>query len=397
MKVVLSVEAIRYPLTGTGRYAFELARHLPQIEEIEELRFFAGGGFVDLPAPAETPNAVTGRLRRALQKSDTIVALRQAVLNARARSSLSDLPDHVFHGPNFYLPPRRGPNVVTIHDLSIFTMPDCHPPERVRYMRREIKLSLERASIIVTDSDFARAEIADYFSWPQDRIRTVALANSPDFRPRTQSELAPVLARHGISAGQYCLFAGTIEPRKNIGRLIGAYGALPQALRERFPLVLVGHAGWRSEDVHRLIEDGERRGFIRYPLRRRAALRAAVALRRLRPAGAGSHGLRGPGRDLQRRLASGSRRERGAHDRPAGYGRPRRRLATRSGGRRMARDGGIRRPRPRRWLQLAALRAGNGGRLSPRQRTRPGGILQNLMTKRWVYCRDPCQISALFV
>jgi glycosyltransferase involved in cell wall biosynthesis len=264
MKVVLSVEAIRYPLTGTGRYAFELARHLPQIEEIEELRFFAGGGFVDLPAPAETPNAVTGRLRRALQKSDTIVALRQAVLNARARSSLSDLPDHVFHGPNFYLPPRRGPNVVTIHDLSIFTMPDCHPPERVRYMRREIKLSLERASIIVTDSDFARAEIADYFSWPQDRIRTVALANSPDFRPRTQSELAPVLARHGISAGQYCLFAGTIEPRKNIGRLIGAYGALPQALRERFPLVLVGHAGWRSEDVHRLIEDGERRGFIRY-------------------------------------------------------------------------------------------------------------------------------------
>lgn len=265
VKAILSVDAVRYPLTGTGRYALELARHLPQVGTIDTLRYFGAAGFVEEPpTPRESGSAAAGSLRRILQKSGAVVALRQAALNYRRKRALSGFEDHVYHGPNYYLPPREGPNVVTIHDLSIFTMPECHPPERVRYMREQIALSLKRATRLITDCAFTREETAAYFGWPIDRIDAIPLASSGDFVPQEEAQVRPVLARLGLSYRGYCLYAGTIEPRKNIGRLLDAYEDLPQQLKRRFPLVLVGHRGWRSESVHARIATGERDGWARY-------------------------------------------------------------------------------------------------------------------------------------
>lgn len=265
VKAILSVDAVRYPLTGTGRYALELARHLPQVGTIDTLRYFGTAGFVaEPPSPRESASAAAGTLRRLLQKSGAVVALRQVVLNHRRKRALSGFEDHVYHGPNYYLPPREGPNVVTIHDLSIFTMPECHPPERVRYMREQIALSLKRATRLITDCAFTREETAAYFGWPIERIDVIPLASSGNFVPQDEIQVAPVLTRFGLSHRGYCLYAGTIEPRKNIGRLLEAYERLPQQLRQRFPLVLVGYRGWQSESVHARIAAGEREGWARY-------------------------------------------------------------------------------------------------------------------------------------
>ena len=70
--------------------------------------------------------------------------------------------------------------------------------------------------------------------------------------------------RFGLQFDGYCLCSGTIEPRKNIGRLLDAYESLPIAIRSRWPLVLCGFAGWKSELLHERIADLERQGSIRY-------------------------------------------------------------------------------------------------------------------------------------
>ena len=267
LKVILSIDAIRYPLTGIGRYTYELASHLQQLPEVSDLRFFFGRRFADAlpsPSPVGVPSQSGEGLRRSALKSRVIVELYRFLAPRLKARALQGLEDHVFHGPNFYLPPFRGRGVVTMHDLSPFTWAHCHPPERVRYMQAEIGQSLKRAAVLIADSEFTRRELAAYFGWPIERIRAVSLACSPDFRRRSEAELAYTLGTYGLAAGGYSLYAGTIEPRKNLDALLDAYGALPEYVRRRWPLVLSGYEGWRSERIHARIREAERAGWARY-------------------------------------------------------------------------------------------------------------------------------------
>jgi len=239
MKVILSVEPIRYPLTGIGRYTLELARNLVQLPDVTDLRYFSGSDFLKtLPDAADAaPSAPASRmlmLKRKVARLPFLLDVYRRRVDKARKTNLLGERDSIYHGPNFYLPPTEGPSVVTIHDLSVLKMPECHPAERVSFMTKEIALALERTTLVVTVSDFIRHEIADYFSMPLDRIVTTSLGGSPEFFPRGRHETAPVLSALGLQHGAYTLYAGTIEPRKNLDALLAAYEALPASLRQRF-------------------------------------------------------------------------------------------------------------------------------------------------------------------
>ncbi len=265
MKVILSTDPVKFPLTGIGRYTYELAKGL-QSADLDRLAFLRGYRIEkDLPIIAQTdPMARQATWKTRAQKNQLAVALYRRLnpwLKARA---LQGLEDHLFHGPNYYLPPFSGRSIVTIHDLSAYLWTDSHPPERVRYMQAEIELSLKRASALITDTEYTRHEVAKFFGWPLEKIHAVPLACSQDFRPRTSNDLMPVLARYNLAPNAYALAISTIEPRKNIETLIDAYGRLSTDLKTRFPLVLAGYTGWESEALHRKITNAEREGWLRY-------------------------------------------------------------------------------------------------------------------------------------
>lgn len=268
--MILSIDQIKYPLTGIGRYTFELAKQLVRMPEIENLRFSRGVRLCDsipsfaqaIPLPAHTSGTLT--VVRKLLKSRLVVALSRFVKPRLKARGLRGLEDHIFHGPSFSLPVFAGRSVVTIHDLSLYTLPDCHPPERVRRIRAEIELSLKRASFLITDSEFTRLEIASFFGWPLEKIRAIQLASAEEFYPRASSQLVKKLECFGLTPNRYCLFTGTIEPRKNIGVLLDAYAMMPTSIRRRWPLVLVGHEGWNSRGLHERIVAAEREGWVRY-------------------------------------------------------------------------------------------------------------------------------------
>lgn len=269
MKVILSVEPIRYPLTGIGRYTLELARHLAVLPEMEELRYFSGAGFVsELPDPVAGSSPVKASAltaaKRLVARNPLLLEAHQFLHQRRQRKNLAGTEDYLYHGPNFYLPPVAGPAVVTFHDLSVLTMPECHPSERVSYMRKEMMVALERASIIITDAEYGRREVAEYFDWPLERIRTVNLAVGDSFHLRSQREIAVALSEFGLQPDGYTLYAGTIEPRKNLERLLVAYEKLSPTLRWRYPLILSGFKGWNNEAIMKRVERGEREGWVRY-------------------------------------------------------------------------------------------------------------------------------------
>ncbi|MGE8048809.1 glycosyltransferase family 4 protein [Pseudomonas monteilii] len=264
MKLILSVEPVRFPLTGIGRYTYELASRLQQNSEIDELRLFAGRRFLQaLPQATDKSDAVHG-LKRLVQKNALAVEAYRRLMPFLRERALRGHDDFIYHSPNYYLPSFAGRTVATFHDLSPFTWAHCHAPQIARYLQKELKLTLERADALITDSSYTRQELADYFAWPIERIHAVPLASSPEFHPRSPEALREPLARHGLQPGGYSLFVGTIEPRKNIETLLDAYGRLPLALRQRWPLILTGYHGWRSEAIHARIAQAQQQGWVRY-------------------------------------------------------------------------------------------------------------------------------------
>lgn len=264
MKLILSVEPVRFPLTGIGRYTYELATRLQRSSEINDLQFFAGRRFLpSLPTAADQSDAVHG-LKRLVQKNAVAVEAYRRLMPYLRKRALKAHEDHLYHSPNYYLPPFAGPSLATFHDLSPFTWAHCHAPQIARFLQKELTLTLQRADALITDSHYTRQELADYFGWPIERIHAVPLASSPEFHPRSADSLREALARYGLQAGGYSLFVGTIEPRKNLETLLDAYGKLPVALRQRWPLILTGYHGWRSEAIHQRIAQAQQQGWARY-------------------------------------------------------------------------------------------------------------------------------------
>ncbi len=265
MKVVLSIAPIRFPLTGIGRYTYELARALQQTG-LESLQFLRRNRLQQaLPMPDDAhPMATTPSWKRWVQKSRIAVFLARRLNAGLQGLALRGLEDHLFHGPNFYLPPFPGRSVVTIHDLCVYLLPHTQPPERVRYMHAEIELSLKRAAALITPTESTRIEVSRFFSWPLERVHAVPEASSPEFKPRSDEELSTGLRPLGLVPGRYALFTGTIEPRKNLGVLLDAYSRLPADARARWPLVIAGFRGWESDDLHRRFERAQREGWLRY-------------------------------------------------------------------------------------------------------------------------------------
>ncbi|MGQ9658680.1 MAG: glycosyltransferase family 4 protein [Thermochromatium sp.] len=272
MKIILATDALRPPLTGIGRYTLELARRLPAQSPDISIRYFCLGRWISLPSAVDLDELEDSRSPRSfVLRSRSFLAQRRWAVNLYRHLSpvlywwtLRKFQDHLYHSPNYFLPPFGGKSIATIHDISTFRDPSWHPPARVALMEAELPRTLTRATHLITDSNAVRQEIIDYFGWPAERITAIPLGVDGIFHPRKSNELSSCLHHYGLTPGFYCLCVATIEPRKNIGRLIDAYVALSPTLRQRYPLVLVGERGWNSDDVHARIADEQRRGHLLY-------------------------------------------------------------------------------------------------------------------------------------
>ena len=270
VKVILGADAIHAPLTGIGRYAFELATRLPHCEEVESLRFYSLGQWISEQAVLERARTVSTQelnkptLRRVLAGNKLAVRAYSMLMPIWSKRKMKPFADSLFHSPNYFLPPFPGKSVATIHDLSHIVCPQFHPAARVELLHRDLPKSVARADHLITDAESVRREVIEHFGWPEDRISAVPLGVDASFHPRTHQETLPVMQRLGLQHGGYSLYVGTIEPRKNLARLIRAYGRLPEPLRKRFPLVLGGSRGWQADEIHDLMEKAAQAGWLKY-------------------------------------------------------------------------------------------------------------------------------------
>lgn len=150
----------------------------------------------------------------------------------------------VLWGPAHRLPlilDSRIARVVTIHDLVWVHAPETMRARTLFGERLLMKPSLRRADMVVADSNATAAALQAQFAWLKTAFATVAPGTPPLPAPDGFASLEAL----GI-VRPYALFVGTLEPRKNLGRLIQAYGLLPESTRSGCDLVIVGGSGWKQ-------------------------------------------------------------------------------------------------------------------------------------------------------
>ena len=269
MKVVLGVDAVRYPITGIGRYVYELATCLSHLQT-NEVYFLAGRQVSTNPplliGPKHTSNfgkVLLGSVKRSV-RSRHLLKLYSFFQETSQSFALSSYKGAVFHGPNYYLPKHDGPCVSTFHDLSVFKHPEFHPQARVKFMEQELPKALKRADLLITDSVFTQKELIAFSGFSASKVISIPLATSTEFTPRDQVSCAEVLSRFQLTYKGYLLYAGTIEPRKNLINLLDAYEKMPVRLRNKFPLVIAGFGGWSNKDILKRINRAVTGGWLKH-------------------------------------------------------------------------------------------------------------------------------------
>ena len=146
------------------------------------------------------------------------------------------------------------PFVVTLHDMSLFLYASMQPLKSLLLVRSLIRAVARRAGAVITVSHSARRDILAGLDLPPDKVRAVYEAASPGYRPLAgDAALERVRSKYGLHE-PFILFVGTVEPRKNLGRLVQAFARLRrQGRRER--LVLAGQLGWKYDSVLRQIDE----------------------------------------------------------------------------------------------------------------------------------------------
>jgi len=257
--VQLGINAISLmsPLTGIGQYTYQLVSQFQAMGMAPWL--FYGTGWSDRTRTAALPGigAAKDMFKKLVPRP--YVAMRW-LLSRRFAAGVRRHGVQLYHDPNFMAYRFDGPTVVTVHDLSWVRYPETHPAERVREMNRLMPHTVERVSQIIVDSEFVRGEVIAHFGIAPERVTTTLLGVSPAFRPMGEEACRPVLASRGLQYGRYILAVGTLEPRKNLGTAIAAFRQLPDAIRARHPLVIVGMQGWGEGIDARGLDELIRRG-----------------------------------------------------------------------------------------------------------------------------------------
>jgi glycosyltransferase involved in cell wall biosynthesis len=157
-------------------------------------------------------------------------------------------PPDVLFVPSHVLPLwTHPPAVVTVHDLGYLYFPEAHPARQRWYLNWSTAHNARTARVVIADSQATRDDLVRHYEIPVDKIRVAYPGFDEDLAPVTdERRLDAVRRRYGIRAA-YFLHLGTLQPRKNLLRLVQAFARLP--FRQEAQLVLAGKAGWLYDDL----------------------------------------------------------------------------------------------------------------------------------------------------
>ncbi|GHZ26272.1 glycosyl transferases group 1 family protein [Vibrio cholerae] len=262
-KLLINITPIRKPLTGIGYYTLNILREL-LIKDIDviglqngrsvnkqQLHALIDSFLLETKHQQPQEKSIKRSVVELIRSIPGSYQVKNILLSFRAKRSLARFAaqNYVYFEPSFIPFDYNGRTITTVHDLSFISYPQFHPETRVAYLTSKIGCSIDKSDHVIVDSDYILQEMHQYYPSSLNKSSTVYLGVVQFFRPYSASECSGVNTRLGLKHQQFILSVATLEPRKNLKRLVLAYKSLPAEIRAEHPLVLVGDQGWKNMEL----------------------------------------------------------------------------------------------------------------------------------------------------
>lgn len=254
MKIGIEAERANLPNpTGVERYAAELIKNFARMDsENEYVLYFRTPPqqwFYDLP------------------KNFSIKVMPFPKFWTQIRISWEMLlhPVDVLFIPASALPfyhPKK--SVATVHDVAWRMFPGAFTKIMRRYLEWSTRLAVRSAMKIIAVSEATRQDLKKFYNISPDKVAVTHLGLNPNFRPMNYEECQVVLDKYGLTYKKYVLFLGTMQPRKNIIRLVDAFQKLKSENHIEEKLAIFGGKGWLWEPILEKITEAGKNGSVKY-------------------------------------------------------------------------------------------------------------------------------------
>ncbi|MBX5491547.1 MAG: glycosyltransferase family 4 protein [Chloroflexi bacterium] len=248
MHVGLNAQLLDFTRTyrsgGISRYIYHLLVALRALDGPEEFTAFVGQLPAD-PALAPTPRFRLSAVGLPTRRPPVRIFWEQCLQPwALQRAGVDLLHSLAFAQPVLW----RGPSVVSFMDLTFLRFPRAFNRANRVYLATMARAAVRRADHLLAISESTRWDLIRLLGAAPDRVTVTYCGADAGFRPLDGAAVATFRARHGLPEG-YILYVGTLEPRKNVPRLLEAYALLRRLRGGAPPLVLVGARGWRHHGI----------------------------------------------------------------------------------------------------------------------------------------------------
>jgi glycosyltransferase involved in cell wall biosynthesis len=250
LRIAIDAHSVGTGLGGNESYAANLIEALAEIDNFNDYTLYV--------TRREAVERFTNRWPNFSVRSTlphTPLIRIPLTLSSQLRRNPVDVLHVQFTSPPF----APCPVVVSIHDLSFEHLPQTFKRRSRTQLRMTVRRSARQASQIVALSEYARQDIIKTYGVSPAKLSVIPLAAPSHFFPVTdERELQRVKQTYGIHSN-YILSVGSIQPRKNLSRLIAAYSRLRDTQPEgKLPqLVLVGKCAWLYDETLRTIKELE--------------------------------------------------------------------------------------------------------------------------------------------
>jgi glycosyltransferase involved in cell wall biosynthesis len=241
IRVTIDAVPLLVRSAGVKNYLYYWTRHLRQESRGADLRLFPFLGeasWLDHEGSAANPIATYMRL-------GMLFLLNQFPNDI---TGWTGPKVDLFHTCKLLNPPRRAKLTATVHDLTCWLLPETHSKVNVAAVKLFAERILKRADALISVSEATRRDAVRILNLPAEKIRVIHHGIAEPYFLVKPEDAEAVRSRHGL-VRPYLLFVGTIEPRKNVGRLLNAYRELRPSTRDEFDLVLAGPPGWAQSEI----------------------------------------------------------------------------------------------------------------------------------------------------
>jgi glycosyltransferase involved in cell wall biosynthesis len=244
VKIGFNAQIVSGSDAGVATYAKNLIKHLIIENKNHDIYFFGSPEYLSLTDAPRTHLISTSPI---VNRGWKRILWEQFALPSKAKRSNIDVMFYPDHTASVFR--KHFPNIITIHDLAFLAMPETFPIGKRLYKSVAVRQSIHKADKIIAVSHATKEECIRLLNVPKEKIKVIYNGIDSNFKKINLPDIINNTRKQFGLSKKFILFVGTLEPRKNIIRLIKAFHQLMTAGYIDHKLVIAGKKGWLYSEI----------------------------------------------------------------------------------------------------------------------------------------------------